>query len=266
LDRNSSLWSFNSNNITYYPNNNRRQAIWEQNNGQTNYYYDSNGNVTSTTSSTFASNRVNVEYDEHSNLPLKVQTGSNVNNHYKVRYDSQGKRIRQTTKHWDNLTNKIAILSDNIYYYGASGQVMEIVKNRATDSYVAPILSRKYMVYGPTGLIAVVTGDSQGTEDTNYVIKDHLGSTVAVYDEVGSVKAEYFYSPTGITYNSLETAVAGEQIVPFLYRGYEYDWQSKLYNFNGVLYNPEDVMPYSPLPNNQFLSPYVVFGGDPVNN
>jgi hypothetical protein len=149
---------------------------------------------------------------------------------------------------------------------------------RSTATQAPPSMSEYGRKSGAGNGVNLFTGDAEFTvplgsisagNGISYTVNALYSSNVAMYGAEGGFMHNYFYSPTGETYTSGDNDPLDSDddiSTPFLYRGYEYDWQSKLYNFNGVLYNPEDVLPYAPLSNGSFLSPYVVFGGDPINN
>ena len=112
-------------------------------------------------------------------------------------------------------------------------------------------------LYGPTGLFGTVT---DGRPDA--VLKDHLRSPRVILDADGKVAASYQYLPFGAL---IRPDAAGPDPLRNLFGGYEYDPETGLYWAGARFYDPILRRFYGTDPKNQFASPYVFAGNNPLN-
>jgi RHS repeat-associated protein len=115
-------------------------------------------------------------------------------------------------------------------------------------------VERRY-IYGVTGLILI--------EDENnvkrYVQKDHLGSTRALYDAVGSTATVYDYDPYGRCIGLMENTPA-----QYRFTGQEFEVESGLHNFRARMYDDEGIFFTQTDPANQNYAPYSYCAGNPI--
>ena len=225
------------------------------------YTYDDNGNVTSK-----SGHIASMVYDPFLNRAVRVtHVDSQDNTYYQMRYGGiLGERT--SLEIYQNTSGSPVRKLSNTYYSGMGASPLMILQNHNPDGQT-PDFTRKLMIYGPTGLIAV-NDNASGTATDYFVIKDHLGSTVEVYKQDGTLQDEYYYSATGNIYKSPNGGdlVKSEQIVPFLFQGHEYDWQSELHNYRARFYDSETMTFLSPDPIfHAGQSPYVALNNNPVN-
>ena len=115
-----------------------------------------------------------------------------------------------------------------------------------------------YYNYGSNGIITY-TEKNMSNENTYYVLKDHLGSTRFVINNLGKVVSEYLYDGFGEKMNGNTEAVK----ISYQYTGQEFDEETGLHNFRTRLYDSELMRFYAVDPQWQTSSPYLFCGNSP---
>lgn len=227
-------------------------------NVKSSYTYDANGNVVS------KSGQINnVKYDPFYNkaqsiLPAQSQMQG-------MRYGGLGgERVWQT--YFDKSTGSTM---ENTYFR-ALGALPLVIRQDKLASQVRTPLSRKTMVWGPTGLIAVneFFYGSRLSMD-HFVVPDHRGSTVMSFlkGQFDASVHTYAYTPSGNIVQGDGTPVTSAPPVPYLFQAREYDWQTGLHHHGSRFYDSDMMMYLAPDPVFRVgESPYVAMGNDPVNN
>ncbi|MDQ0468507.1 RHS repeat domain-containing protein [Labrys wisconsinensis] len=114
------------------------------------------------------------------------------------------------------------------------------------------------LVMGPAGLTAVAPAG----EAVGFVLKDTQSSVRGLVDGGGTLLARYRYGVFGaLAENSGPRAAA----MPWRFMGQEWDGEAGVYNFKARLYAPDLCRFLQPDPGNQYASPYVFVGNDPVS-
>jgi len=110
-------------------------------------------------------------------------------------------------------------------------------------------------IFDESGMIGVVEKNR-----VNYLLKDHLGSTRVVVDEVGQKRGGLNYSDFG------ETTTSGDvEDIRYRYTGQEWDEELEEYNYLAREYDPATGRFDSPDPAREGFSPYVYVGNNPIN-
>ena len=112
-----------------------------------------------------------------------------------------------------------------------------------------------HYIYGPKGIVA-----KRNESLTYYLLKDHLGSTRVVMNENNQAISSYDYDAWG---NPMNSTVSEESA--YRYTGREYDDETCLHNFRARLYDSTLMRFYQVDPAEQFASPYVYCGNNPIN-
>ena len=112
-------------------------------------------------------------------------------------------------------------------------------------------------LYGPAGLFGTMT---DGRPEA--VLKDYLRSPRVILGPDGKVAAGYQYLPYGAL---IRPDDAGPDSLRQLFGGYEYDPETGLYWAGARFYDPILRRFYGTDPKNQFASPYVFAGDNPLN-
>ena len=161
-------------------------------------------------------------------------------------YDGSRQRVLKTTCPEGDRANR----RQTLYVHGINRHPLMETSDRGSVHYI----------YGLTGLIAM-------HEDNKsfFFLKDHLGSTRVVLNQTNEVEAKFDYA----TFGALRVANISSKDVTarfrYLYTGQEFDWETGLYNYRARLYDSDLARFYSPDPLNEFFSPYVFVGNDPIN-
>ena len=157
--------------------------------------------------------------------------------------------------------------------YGYNGNNLRTLKSIYSQSQ---LMAKYHYIYHnsekPQLLIETESGNTLRFEelpylnlifqnDTDwYACKDHLGSTRTIVDSVGTICGEFHYSTYGIP-TIIQTP---PMHYPFLFTGYEYDWESNLYNAGVRLYDAKIGRFLMTDPKAEFFSPYVYVGNNPL--
>lgn len=140
----------------------------------------------------------------------------------------------------------------SLYFLGQDDLPLVKVTRQPTGALTGTCLLR-----GPRGLFALQRGPERF-----YLLRDHLGSTRVVL-QGESVVAAYNYLPSGGFMG--EVYEPTPPVCDYLYTGQEFDRELGLYNYRTRLYDVESGRFYSTDPMQQFPSPYLYAGGDPIN-
>ena len=177
-----------------------------------------------------------------------------------ITYDSMGNPLTYwngTSFAWDiegNLTSLNKGDTSVSYKYNSAGIRTEKIVNGVTHYYTldgTKILSEEYgnvlIVYlydeadAPIGMAYREKSYAQGVFDVYLFTKNLQGDIIGIYDESGSLVAEYKYDAWGHSYGmgyypeSKYIADAN----PFRYRGYYYDTETGFYYLNNRYYDPQ---------------------------
>jgi RHS repeat-associated protein len=160
---------------------------------------------------------------------------------YQFLYDAGDQRVCKRSEQQSSL-----------YFLGQDDQPLVKVTRDA-----AGVLTTTCLVRGPRGLFAL-----QRDAQRFYLLRDHLGSTRVVL-QGDALVAAYNYLPSGGFMGEVfETA---PPVCDYLYTGQEFDRELGLYNYRTRLCDMELGRFYSTDPMQQFPSPYLYAGGDPIN-
>ncbi|MBX7152055.1 RHS repeat-associated core domain-containing protein [bacterium] len=136
------------------------------------------------------------------------------------------------------------VTTEVLYLHDGMNAIVEKDKNGNSTEYV----------YGPTGIIFIKTATQ-----TNFVLKDHLGSIRATINT-----AELPYAAVGYDYSAFGTILSTVSNSGYFYTGQEYDKTSGLHNFKARMYDSDLAMFYGTDPAGQYSSPYTYVGNNPV--
>ncbi|MGX5691529.1 RHS repeat-associated core domain-containing protein, partial [Arcticibacter tournemirensis] len=170
---------------------------------------------------------------------------------------------------WFNLSSSIVTSGSTTgFQYGADnervlktnsygGNTYTTFYVRGTEAY--PLIEetaegRKVYINGPNGLVSV---KQDGI--FQYPLKDHLGSTRVTVSASGSVLSHYDY----LAFGSLMRSTNPTQL-NYRYTGQEFDAETELQNFRARMYDSDLGIFYGTDPEEQYYSPYVYCGNNPV--
>jgi RHS repeat-associated protein len=155
---------------------------------------------------------------------------------------------------YDERNNRLSKkVNEQAKYYGRNqgGTVL-------TEKDIAGILiNTKEYLYGPGGMFGIKT-----KEGYHAIQKDHLKSPRIVMDKDGEIISSYQYEPFGSLINPDEIK---NEVLNYLFGGYELDAETGLYNTSARLYDPILRRFYSNDPQYQYASPYLFAGNNPMN-
>gem|GEM_PF-3533817 len=103
-----------------------------------------------------------------------------------------------------------------------------------------------------------------------YHHKDHLGSTIGVTDDTGSLVWKSDYEPYGLQRNSWQKTTGMNSLIRHRYTDQEFDAETGLYNYNARLYDPSIARFISPdtIVDNPYsslaLNRYMYVAGNPL--
>jgi len=188
-----------------------------------NYGYDSNGNMVTGDGRAFSYTSFN--------KVRSITKGSNQSVFY---YDSE--RMRTYAKNGNKTTYYINPRAD----IGLHFEKETLVTTSGVD------VEYKHFIYGAEGVVGVVKHIENGTstvqEDVNYLIKDHLGSTVMVLDSSGGCLARYIYEAFGEQRQVACSSTGTADSLINIYHGYTGHEQLDQYgiiHMNGRLFDPK---------------------------
>lgn len=230
LERNKKV-----NKYEYYQNTNRLKNINKE--GEDEFAYDGNGSISKT------GKLSEIVYDVYTGMTLEISKNASEIEDYQ--YNARNERISKVSSKDGKVQEKVT------YVRGAgSHPLVEKTKDNSETLYV----------YGPNGLIGMNVKD-----DNYFFAKDYLGSNRVVFDQEGEVKAHFNYMPFGNLIESSSSSEEDAQQFRYRYTGQEYDGGTGLYNYHARIYDSEIGRFYSIDPKEQYFSPYVYVGNNPVN-
>ena len=228
------------------------------------FTYDNNGNILSekvyeyTTGNLDSVTPTSTRTYGYSNSTWKDQLTSYNGN--TITYDSMGNPLTYwdgTLFTWDiegNLTSLNKGDTSVSYKYNSAGIRTEKTVNGVTHYYTldgTKILSEEYgnvlIVYlydeadAPIGMAYRENSYAQGVFDVYLFTKNLQGDIIGIYDESGSLVAEYKYDAWGRSYG-MSYYPESKYIAdanPFRYRGYYYDTETGFYYLNSRYYDPQ---------------------------
>ncbi|MBX7152053.1 hypothetical protein K1X84_10460 [bacterium] len=212
----------------YYTNTNKVQNVDGSGND---YVYDQIGNITQSIPKSINA----LTYDPFVNRTKTVSMSSG--NSMNMSYDGTERRVYRK----DIVSG---VTTEVLYLHDGMNAIIEKDKNGNSTEYV----------YGPTGIIFIKTATQ-----TNYVLKDHLGSIRATINT-----AELPYAAVGYDYSAFGTILSTVSNSGYFYTGQEYDKTSGLHNFKARMYDSDLAMFYGVDVAEQFSSPYAYSGNNPV--
>ncbi|MBX7152060.1 RHS repeat-associated core domain-containing protein [bacterium] len=136
------------------------------------------------------------------------------------------------------------VTTEVLYLHDGMNAIVEKDKNGNSTEYV----------YGPTGIIFIKTATQ-----TNFVLKDHLGSIRATINT-----AELPYAAVGYDYSAFGTILSTVSNSGYFFTGQEYDKTSGLHNFKARMYDSDLAMFYGGDPAEQGNSPFAYAGNNPI--
>jgi RHS repeat-associated protein len=231
----------------YAPDSDRLTSLTVSGNGvvanSQQFSYDADGNVTAV-----SDHLARLAYEPFTNLVSEIVPDQARGQLVAQRYAGLGRR-RSTMTVFDNDH----IIEQGNYAHGAGSMPLLIVRSPASDAAAGaagkPAVasrSRKLMIYGLSGLIAVNDDSNEDGATDYFLVKDYQRSTIAVVRQDGMVNDSYRYTPTGAVMDEEGEPVHTSQMVPYLFRGQEYDWQSGLHYIHGRLYDSTTLRFLSP--------------------
>lgn len=188
-----------------------------------------------------------------------------------LKYDKNKSILSNITYNEINLPDKITF-SNNYkikFMYASDGTKLQMKVENSSGTPISTIDYVGNMVYVNGTLEQMLTAggrvlDPTATDsDYEYFITDHLGSVRAVVDEGGTVRQTRDYYPFGMEMIASSTASPENR---YGYQGKELmeeeglDWQ----DFHARMYDPAIARFLAVDPANQFASPYMGMGNNPV--
>jgi RHS repeat-associated protein len=235
------------------------------------YHYDANGNVTAHNDTTFVYKSGTNQVKSGSGVPGEFtytpagKTAASPGLQFRYNFDSGlvtdvnrtdasgtlsvtfGSSAQRLVKSWtgaSKLTRQ--------YLPGTGGRSLV---ERTEVSGSSPTELR--YVFGPLGLVAMQSNET----GMLYVVRDHEQSVRQVITSGGETAAAFNYLPFG-RLSSEDGTNPGRFI--YRYTGQEWDAETGLYNYRHRLYDPHTRRFLSPDPAQQYFSPYLYVGDDPL--
>ena len=236
-----------------YDNLNRLVSSQVYNQAQKTYSYDALGNITS------KSGVGNYTYGQNAGPHAVTQTtNGRVTTSYS--YDANGNMVQDGSRSISYASyNKPTNIADSAtgtsisFVYGAGHNRIKRTDNATgkTRYYIgdlfekevkADLMTYTHYIKAAGNTVAIVTSKSDGSHDTRYLHKDHLGSITAITDENGLVVEQQSYDAFGKRRNSDWTDIAGPTPVSPVtdrgYTGHEHIDEVGLIHMNGRVYDP----------------------------
>ncbi|MES2730189.1 MAG: RHS repeat-associated core domain-containing protein [Bacteroidota bacterium] len=176
--------------------------------------------------------------DIYSGIPNSIETATNGTLNFV--YDQKNNRVSKK-------------VNDSTKYYARNSSGAVLTEKQINKGVT---LMKDYL-YGPTGMFGMTTPDGM-----NAIQKDHLKSPRVLIDSTGKVTSAYQYEPFGALINPADVNM---ELLQFLFGGYEWDAETGLYNAGARLYDPILKRFYSTDPKQQYASPYIFAGNNPIN-
>jgi RHS repeat-associated protein len=203
------------------------------------YTYDANGNMTGGAGRTIA-------YTSFNKPSQITESGRSVS----ITYDANQNRIQKVT----NVSSTVYL--GKLYERTTTGTLVE----------------HKHYVYGGDNLVAVYTERNNGTNDTHYLLSDHLNSVNVVTNDAGNLVERLSYDPHGKR-RQVNGQDATGPITSGINRGFtrhEHDEEVGLINMKARLYDPVLGRFLSPdsiiqIPYGQGLNRYTYVNNNPLS-
>lgn len=230
-----------------YNKNNSVSTLNEKTGGSTlsTYTYNANGNirrVVDTPDGKLVSRQLAFGYDPGVLLTRTILNEKENGISYNFEYDGMNQRVVKQTLNSGNVEQT------KVYIRGLNTSALMEFMNEEEDI--------QYFIFGPLGMLA-----QTDLSETQFLIRDHLNSTRVVVNSESEVCASYAYDIFG----TLETLYENTTMTcSYLYTGQEWDKDLGLYNFRSRFYFAEIGRFAAIDPGEQFYSPYIYAGNNPV--
>ncbi|SHI84537.1 RHS repeat domain-containing protein [Aquimarina spongiae] len=246
-DSNGNITKTHKNNQTrYYTHNAGTNQVKQVSGIAGQFDYDSNGNITQS-----GSKNLSLVYDLFHNKVTSIVKPSEYQN-TKFTYDGTGERL---TKRFEANFLGVEAWEETLYLRGLGDYpLLEIKTNHTGETNVNTI------VYGLNGMVAMKKSSNTATDQIYFFSKDHLGSTRVMVRGDGTVTNYYDYDAYGTMIRSQQY----EQL-SYQYTGQEYDIGLGLHNYRARMYDSDTGIFYGMDPADQYASPYVGIGNNPIN-
>lgn len=178
-----------------------------------------------------------IDYDLLSGMPTAIRaTGGDLS----LSYDARNRRLTKSTAD-----------GERIYLRNPTGWCLTELDAPATGRQA----DTDYL-YGPTGLFAL-----RRSGVVFPILRDHLRAPRLLADPTGVACTALQYGPFGRPLG----AYRDPAMLRYRFGGYELDPETGLYNASARLYDPELRRFYGVDPDQQYASPYVFAGNDPLS-
>ena len=184
-----------------------------------------------------------ISYDPVTALISEIQKGDTTT---KFSYGGLRQRVLKTTARESGEANR----KQTLYVHGTNSYPLIETSDKGNIFYM----------HGLTGLVAM-----QEDDKVFFFCKDHLGSTRVVLNQSNAVEARFNYLPFGGVIAANSSPKEAMARFRYLYTGQEYDSETGLYNYRARIYDSDLGRFYSPDPVQEFFSPYVFVGNNPIN-
>jgi RHS repeat-associated protein len=201
---------------------------------------------------------------------LQTISYTSFNKIYDIEEDEYKLHFTYGINHERKLTSLYKDLQLSSYKYFASGGMYE-------EEHINGITRKIHYISGGGGIFATyeITEDENGSENKyNYLLKDHIGSTVGIVDDNGLLVEKYSYDAWGKRRNP-QTWMPFEEQPTFNFKrgftGHEHLDEFALINMNGRVYDPTIGAFLSPDPfisnpyYSQSLNRYAYVGNNPLS-
>ncbi|MBL1215605.1 MAG: hypothetical protein HND52_19720 [Ignavibacteriae bacterium] len=233
-----------TNDYTYYTGKNKVKNI--DGTSSTQFTYDPNGNVISSSTK----NLSYFYYDLYFNQTRKVN--DNQGNETFFSYGENNQRVLKKHVTTGIVKDDPPVIPIDYTAYVRGMSAYPLIEYNYYN--ISGQETNRQFVYGPTGLIAF-----KENGDWYFTVKDHLGSTRLVVDDLGNRKAHYNYMPFGGIMN--ESITKGTD---YKFTGQEFDNETDLHNFRARFYDSEAALFYGVDPAGQGFSPFAYTGNNPI--
>lgn len=230
---------------TYTPNTNQLTSISNTGTqaGTYNFSYDLAGRMTLENVGSATLNK-HVQYDSWGNVTLVSNDGGPV---VAFVYDENGSRLEKIGYNTAYQVNQVT------YYYGGV-----IYTQTVSNGIYQALTPREYQVTGPTGKIAVYL---KQTPTYVYELTDHQGNVRAVVSQDGTTQNAIDYYPFG-----QPMALGGGYRYGYEGEFSEADPETNWNSFQFRMYDPHIGRWVIVDPDDEFFSPYLAMGNDPIGN
>jgi RHS repeat-associated protein len=235
----------------YANNNNQLTSILNGPLGSTpyaTYSYDASGREISENLGNVSLNKY-IQYDITGRVKLVATDNQFANPLVRFVYDETGQRIEKMTY------NSSGQVIQNTFYFGDVVYTQQVVNNVPSS-----LVAQEYQISGMNGRIGVYY---KATGAYAYELTDHLGNVRAVIMQGGSpyqVKMYNDYYPFGLVIGIPSNAYR----YGFQGQNSEADGETGWNAYSLRMYNPRIARWFAPDTKNQYSSPYIGMGNDPL--